>query len=121
MKLPSPVLPFASITERPYDQALLKSVDWYAIEPTYVQLCSIHLTQTHCTIPGLFGQRYSTDPHVRLVHWEERLYCEDGHHRLVRHALHSDQPMTQARVLTIGLYPYDGSHPYDIRVPYEAS
>ena len=81
------LLPFASITTRPYDQAILKEVDWYTIKPTYVQMAELHLTQTHCTIEGLFGKRYSTDPHIRVVEWESKLYVEDGHHRLIERAI----------------------------------
>ena len=106
MKMKSRLLPFASITERPYDQTLLKDVDWYTIRPTYVQMADLHLTQGHCNIEGLFGKRYSTDPHIRVVHWDERLYVEDGHHRLVEQALARNE-VALARVFTFGIFPYE--------------
>lgn len=99
-------LPFAGIVERPYDQGLLKEVDWYSIRPTYVRMSMLYLTQTHCTIEGLFGKRYSTDPHIRLVYWNERVYVEDGHHRLVEQALTGNE-VTLGRVLSFGLMPYE--------------
>jgi hypothetical protein len=106
MKSPSKTLPFASITERPYDQKILKDIDWYTIRPTYVQMAELHLTQTHCNIMGLFGKRYSTDPHIRVVLWSELLYVEDGHHRLVEQALARNE-VALARVLTFGIGAYE--------------
>lgn len=104
----SRLLPFAGITERPYDQAFLKDLDWYEIRPTYVQMSSLNMTQTHCTILGLFGQRYSTDPHIRVVEYQGKLYVEDGHHRLVEQALaRNEVALCRVFVLTFGRLTYE--------------
>jgi hypothetical protein len=95
-------LPFAGIVERPYDQAILTNVDWLGIKPVYVQFKDLHLTQEKLTVLGLFGiQSYSTDPHIRVVDWENKLYVEDGHHRLIERAIQrgeSSQGVSLCRV-----------------------
>lgn len=85
-------LPFAGITERPYDQALLADVDWSVIEPRSVRLSLLWLTQPKLTIEGLFGKSYSTDAYPRVVRviaedGDDREYLEDGHHRIVREVI----------------------------------
>lgn len=74
---------FRGFHERPYDQALLRDVDWYTLAPCYVELISLWLTQKHLNIEGVLGKRYSTDVFPRLVRYKGDLYVEDGHHRLV--------------------------------------
>lgn len=75
--------PFAGTVERPYDQARLTGVDWYAIEARRILFTDLWLTQTHLNIEGVFGKRFSTDSFPRAVLFQGRHYLEDGHHRLV--------------------------------------
>lgn len=105
-------LPFAAIATRPYDQALLTDVDWYEIKPVYIQCSSLILTQEKLTVKGLFGlERYSTDPHIRIVEWKGCLYVEDGHHRLIEQAIQRGfgQGVALGRVFVFGLVPYEAA------------
>lgn len=79
-------IPFKGITSRPYDQDILRAVQWQTIRPTLIQFSNIWLTQSHLNIEGLLGKTYSTDPFPRVVQWRGEYYLEDGHHRLVLQA-----------------------------------
>jgi len=79
-------MPFKGITERPYDQAILRAVQWQTVQPALMKFSDIWLTQSHLNIEGLLGKQYSSDPYPRVVEWQREFYLEDGHHRLVLQA-----------------------------------
>ncbi|HEY6020397.1 MAG TPA: type II toxin-antitoxin system VapB family antitoxin [Candidatus Paceibacterota bacterium] len=81
------VIPFAGITQRPYNQDFLSNVDRYAIDPSNVVFRNVWLCQKTLTIEGIFGKRYSVDVFPHVVLYRKLLYLEDGTHRLVLSAL----------------------------------
>lgn len=81
------VEPFSGITDRPYSQLRLVSVQWYTIAPELMHFSQLWLTQSHLNIEGVLGKQFSNDPYPRVVEWHGAYYVEDGHHRLVMQAV----------------------------------
>lgn len=101
-----PRFPFAGIMcPRIYPETGLTTARWQAEVPTRpVAFAELWLTQEGVDILALFGRSSRADvsdefPHV--VQWQGIHLLEDGHCRVVRAALCTDQTFMDMRVYTI--------------------
>lgn len=87
-------------TIKPYPATMMTSKDWAAIPLEVVELDCLIATQEYLSISVLFDldHRRGLDRFPWLVEWEEELYIENGHHRIVR-ALLIGKCKGRARVL----------------------
>lgn len=93
--------PFRGIVKRPYDQGKLEDVDWVDVRPQYIWFKDLWLTQHHLNIAALVGRGgFSMDPFPRVVRFQNKLYLEDGHHRIVMQAVQKETGMN-VRVTTL--------------------
>lgn len=84
------MIPFRGLDlSRPYPSTGLTTARWMAEVPTEMVMFSrLYLTQDKLSIPGLLGYNtYSVDIYPHVVRWQDTLYLEDGHHRVLRAAL----------------------------------
>lgn len=102
--IPAGLLPFADILdERPYPPTGLTTARWRAeVEPRLVDLRDLTLTQKGVRIGPLFGiTDRESDLFPHAVAYRDRLYLEDGHHRVVRAALRTTIRQMWMRVHTV--------------------
>ncbi len=81
---------FAGIVERPYGATGLTTARWRAEVPLVrVLFCDLWLTQTGVRIkPLLRPCSCDDDSQAPLaVRYEGQIFLEDGHHRVLRHAI----------------------------------
>lgn len=98
-----PRFPFAGIMQpRIYPQTGLTTARWIAEVPTrWVRFADLWLTQDGVDILALFGHSVHIGPlddFPHVVEWQGIRCLEDGHHRVVRAALCTDQAGMDMRV-----------------------
>ncbi len=98
------MFPFAGIVDtRLYPPTGLTTARWRAEVPVEdVEFAGLWLTQRGVNIPALFGMSVrKNDGYPCVVAWNGIYLLEDGHHRVVRAALHdraTGMPMRVHRV-----------------------
>ncbi|GAA3761703.1 Arc/MetJ family transcription regulator [Spinactinospora alkalitolerans] len=82
-------------TGRPYPEHGLAPRDWARIPPRQVRLDELVTTKSTLDLEHLLAKdsTFFGDLFPHVVHWEGRLYLEDGLHRALRSALQQRRTM----------------------------
>lgn len=86
----------------PWPSQGMTSKKWLSVEPREVQISDLIATQDGIYFRGLHPDTIPVggDPIPHVIHWQNKFYLEDGHHRVVRAALRGEK-VVLARVLSI--------------------
>lgn len=86
---------FAGIAaDRPWPATGLTTAGWLRIRPQEIEIGLLWASQPGILLEPLLTRSPSSvsgDPIPHVVAWRGKLYCEDGHHRLVRAAINGQQ------------------------------
>jgi hypothetical protein len=98
---------FAGIISRddgcPWGETGMSTAKWLHIPTRTVRIADLTATQPGVLLHALTDQHDTTvggDPHPHVIDWNGALYLEDGHHRVVRAAIHGATHV-EARVLRV--------------------
>lgn len=104
MILPAP--PFLGIAvKRPYPPTGLTTARWQAeVGVRQVPFDTLYLTQNHLRIHAMLGDSDKTlgDSYPHVVQFNNELFLEDGHHRVLRTVLSTDAQAMDMRVYDVG-------------------
>jgi hypothetical protein len=80
----------------------MSSQRWLTLPATTVAIAELVATQPGVLFQALLepGEPVGGDPLPHVIHWQGRMYLEDGHHRVTR-ALIDGHHTIEARVLTV--------------------